>query len=373
MKSKGAFISFYYKHKPGGFTKRLYKVYRVLAEQGYDVHYFSLEALPVEHPNIHQHLIAVDSNSSGLMLWPRYFIKSAFGARSLSKNIDLKGYVVFSFFYAVLSIFSKQKNNKLWVFIRGDDVYDSQFKSFPKLRASVHRLLERIGISRSTKVICTNKKLIQALIDRGCKKEKLYHLPNNIPAVSVTSESREVSAKHVWKFATASVLNPRKEQLLILKALSLLPSKNWSYELIGADVENTGYEALLREYVQEHEMESNVHFLGWRDNVTELISKCDLFLFSTSHEGSPNALLEALGVGVACIGSDIPEVTEILKYPELTFSNHSPEELSAKLERYMESDSYRSEVYEKTALCKSEFEFDWGGRLLQLIAVQEGK
>lgn len=367
MPSKGAVISFYYKHKPGGFTKRLYKVYRILAEEGYEVHYFSMEVLPVEHPNIHHHLIEVDSKRSGVMLWPTYFIKSIFAARSLRSNIALKGYVVFSFFYAVLSVFSMQKRHRLWVFIRGDDVYDSQFKSFPRLRATVHRLLEYIGTHGATKVICTNKKLMQSIINRGCRVEKLEYLPNNIPAVSVVSEVRDISQPHIWKFATASVLNPRKEQLLILKALSSLPSNKWSYDLIGADVENTGYETLLRDYVKTHRLEGNVNFLGWRDDVPALISQCDLFLFSTSHEGSPNALLEALGVGVACMGSDIQEVAEILKYPELLFSNKSPEQLSGKLQEYMSSEIYRQEVQEKTSLCKSEFDFDWGERLLQVI------
>lgn len=373
VSNKGGVISFYYKHKPGGFTKRLYKVYMVLAQEGYDVHYFSMETLPVEHPNIHRHLVEVNTGQNEWLLWPMYFIKSVFAARSLWKKIDIKGYVVFSFFYAVLSVFSMQRSNKLWVFIRGDDVYDSQFKSFPRLRAAVHRLLEFIGMNASNKVICTNKRLMQSLINRGCEEERLYYLPNNIPTVSVVSGERESSSDCIWKFATASVLNPRKEQLLILKALSLVSSKNWSYQLIGADVENTGYERILREYVKEQGMESNVHFLGWRNDVSELISQCDLFLFSTSHEGSPNALLEALGVGVACMGSDIPEVAEILKYPELTFSNDSPEELSEKLDRYICSDSYRKGVLEQTSMCKSEFDFDWGERLLQLIEVDEGK
>lgn len=363
-----AVISFYYKNKPGGFTKRLYKVYMILAEKGCDVHYFSMEPLPVSHPNIHQHLVEVKSDRFKRLIWPMYFIKSVIGARSLRKKINLKGYVVFSFFYAVLSVFSMQrKKDKLWVFIRGDDVYDSQFKSFPRLRATVHRLLEFIGMKGANKIICTNKKLMQSLTHRGCEPAKIYYLPNNIPPVSVVAEPKEISSEHVWKFATASVLNPRKEQLLILKALNLLTSKSWSYQLIGADVESTGYEETLRDYVKENGMEANVHFLGWRNDVTELIAKCDLFLFSTSHEGSPNALLEALGVGVACLGSDISEVAEILKYPRLTFRNDSPEELSKKLDEYMSSASYREEILELTTRCKSEFDFDWGERLLELI------
>jgi glycosyltransferase involved in cell wall biosynthesis len=53
-------------------------------------------------------------------------------------------------------------------------------------------------------------------------------------------------------------------------------------------------------------------FLGARTDVNDLLGACDLFAFPSRTEGMPNALLEAMVVGLPIIASDIPPIREVI-------------------------------------------------------------
>lgn len=50
----------------------------------------------------------------------------------------------------------------------------------------------------------------------------------------------------------------------------------------------------------------SVFLMGQTDNVADVLSSADLFLLPSKYEGMPNALLEAMAVGVPCISTDCP-------------------------------------------------------------------
>ena len=45
---------------------------------------------------------------------------------------------------------------------------------------------------------------------------------------------------------------------------------------------------------------------GRTNNVAETLCQYDLFVLSSNFEGMPNALMEAMGVGLPCISTDCP-------------------------------------------------------------------
>lgn len=61
----------------------------------------------------------------------------------------------------------------------------------------------------------------------------------------------------------------------------------------------------LEEYADQLNIRSQVHFLGFRSDVKELMWASDIFLFSTLQEGLPRALSEAMASGLPCIASKI--------------------------------------------------------------------
>ena len=58
--------------------------------------------------------------------------------------------------------------------------------------------------------------------------------------------------------------------------------------------------------IEKLELEDNVILLGQRENVPEILSKAKLFVLSSDYEGMPNALMEAMAVGVPAVSTDCP-------------------------------------------------------------------
>lgn len=52
-------------------------------------------------------------------------------------------------------------------------------------------------------------------------------------------------------------------------------------------------------------VEQQVHFLGFRKDVRELLRAADIFLFTTRQEGLPRSLMEAMASGLPCVVSNI--------------------------------------------------------------------
>ncbi|MBD5531491.1 MAG: glycosyltransferase family 4 protein [Lachnospiraceae bacterium] len=62
----------------------------------------------------------------------------------------------------------------------------------------------------------------------------------------------------------------------------------------------------LRSYIDELHMQGRVVLEGDRDGVAERIEASRIFVLSSNVEGMPNALLEAMALGLACISTDCP-------------------------------------------------------------------
>ena len=368
--SKKNIISFYYKHKAGGFTTRLYKAWLGLAKSDYHIVYISTEELPVDHQNIEPHIINCRSKPGTIFFWLEYFTRAIFSARQINKKKDVYCFFVFSFFYSSLAVLAGLGNNiKTVVFIRADDLHTSTLKSFSKLRMQVHLFLEKFSISHASLIVATNKNMRDMLKNRNVKHEdKISYLPNDIVNVVVSYENKKYSLEdQTYRFVTASALNEGKNILYTLKALNEMSAINWEFIIIGDDIENTGYGEKLKEYIENHKLMDKVKLLGWQNDADQHISRCDLFILSTLMEGSPNALLEALGTKVTCMGSDIPEVSEILNDPELVFDLGNPLSLTNKLDVFCSDSSYRDKLANLSNGCRKRYSFDWEKRVVSLV------
>lgn len=74
-------------------------------------------------------------------------------------------------------------------------------------------------------------------------------------------------------------------------------------------------EEQIRNKVKELNIEKNVRFLGTRNDISNLLSGSDYFLFPSLYEGFPCSLIEAEASGLTCIISDV--ITKQACLPEL--------------------------------------------------------
>jgi len=121
-----------------------------------------------------------------------------------------------------------------------------------------------------------------------------------------------------------------KRQIDILKAIRKLQNPNIKYLQVSiGDQEN-----ILKDFVKENNLQNQVTFLGYRDDIVELLKISNLYISASIHEGMSNSLLEAMASQRPCLVSDIEENTELIKNNEngLTFRPEDPDDLGIKIE-----------------------------------------
>ncbi len=93
---------------------------------------------------------------------------------------------------------------------------------------------------------------------------------------------------------------PSKQQGLLVNIFSRIPNHGWELLFLGeGETLNT-----VKNQVKNLNLEDKVKFIGNQSNINQYLAQAKIFAFTSSSEGFPNALGEAMGAGCACISFD---------------------------------------------------------------------
>ena len=103
---------------------------------------------------------------------------------------------------------------------------------------------------------------------------------------------------------TCGRLEEQKNHILLIKAFFNVVKKNPNAYL------HIYGEGSLKDYLQSLidnlGLNHSVKLMGQTNDVVSVLEKADVFVLSSFYEGMPNALMEAMAVGVPCIATDCP-------------------------------------------------------------------
>ena len=369
------FLSIFYKHKKGGFNSRLYKLYLALANRNHIVHYIAVEEFPIKHPNIITHILWVPCiQKENFLFWFFFILLTPFYCFWIAKKNSINRIITFSSFYAfVCSLAVILLRIKMVTFLRADIIRESRYEKKPFYNLFLNYVFERIGLKLSCLVVPNSKSLKQNILNRN-NNLNITVLPNNIEHVHRINQTQKNTIRRGYGLTnnhfiiiTAAPLNRVKNIGLLIRAFSKLESDNARLIIIGEDLKYTGERDRLERLSIELGVNAKTIFSGWHDKPWESIAASDLFVFPSLQEGSPNALLEALSCDIACMGSRIPEIREILVEDELLFSVSSPEELTQKIRRCISDPSYAKKILELSIQRKHDYQFDWDSRGVDIV------
>jgi glycosyltransferase involved in cell wall biosynthesis len=131
------------------------------------------------------------------------------------------------------------------------------------------------------------------------------------PAPGLKTPGQPVTITCVARF------EPVKNHALLFDALRILKLRSdpFRVRLVGEGRLRPGYETLCARLG----IADRVEFLGYRDDVHELLARSDIAVLTSIKEGVPRAALEAMAAGVPVVATRVPGTAEAVRSGETGF------------------------------------------------------
>jgi L-malate glycosyltransferase len=208
-------------------------------------------------------------------------------------------------------------------------------------------LLGKIALMTSDQVVVVSKNLNKKYIDSFPKyQSKFHYIPNGVD-VNVRKKPSESDIIHL---IIVGALIEGKRQDLAIKACKELLDRGYLVHLhiVGEKPHwhSSKYKTELKELVEKTDLKLNVTFHGWVEKPYSLLADSDIFLLPSDSEGLPLSIIEAMGVGIPCIGTDVGGVSELIVNEKtgLLIARDSLEELVSSTIRLIEDKGLRVEM-----------------------------
>jgi len=177
-----------------------------------------------------------------------------------------------------------------------------------------HRLVNRVA----TGWVVNARFIVDSMMASiGGRREKFFVIYNGVDPKAFESELTPDEAKRkVGLDADTQVvsivgrLHAQKNHTLFLEmAKRVLARHPAARFLIVGEGE---LRASLEAHANDLGIADSVRFLGDRSDIPDLLAATDVFVLSSHHEGSPNALIEAMSVAVPVVSTDWVGVDEVV-------------------------------------------------------------
>lgn len=121
-----------------------------------------------------------------------------------------------------------------------------------------------------------------------------------------------LSVEKEKKIVTAGRLMPQKNQKMMIRAFAEILKKHPDYELV---IFGDGpSEEKLKKLVEELGISINVSMPGNVKDLHDRIKSAEIFVLSSDYEGMPNALIEAMCLGLPCVSTKVSGATDLIQH-----------------------------------------------------------
>lgn len=196
------------------------------------------------------------------------------------------------------------------------------YKGAPLINWLVYYPIERILAHYTDTLITINHE--------DYERAQKFHLRNNgkvyyVPGVGI--DTSEYKSKDFQRKKKREELGLKEEDVMVVSAGDLIERKNYKTSIEAIKQANNPclqyyicgkgpLQSELEKLTKELGIEKQIHFLGFRSDVKELLWAADIFLFTTLQEGLPRSLSEAMACGLPCLASNIRGNNDLIIHGE---------------------------------------------------------
>ena len=238
-----------------------------------------------------------------------YSLEEKTGTRAKLKNIlylhkhlkDFDGvFVSFLAPFNILALIANAGNKTpLIVADRNDPARLPGNKYLRMLRDYLYRFADRV-------VVQTMKN--KAYFSKGVqdKTEVIYN-----PLILSGKEGKALNTKKTKTIINIGRLEPQKNQDMLIDVFSKFHQRHLEYSLV---IYGEGsYRKELEKRIDELNLTNCVSLPGNVKDIFDRLCECEFFVLSSNYEGMPNALIEAMGLGVPVISTRVSGATDLIE------------------------------------------------------------
>lgn len=192
------------------------------------------------------------------------------------------------------------------------------------------------------------------------KKEKIELFPYGLQIDKIRADHTKKEVRKALgmdgKFiiGTAARMDPAKRLDRLIEAFAHLPQHN-DFELVIMGTGDTHYQDYLKNMVENYQLQEQVHFMGYRTDVLDIIASLDLFVLPSCNEPFGLALLEAMALGIpSAVFADGGGAVDIIGGSG--FIVRDPQELAEVISTLKEDERLKERVSQNVRLRAEKFD-----------------
>lgn len=227
-------------------------------------------------------------------------------------------------------------------------------------RVDFHPLRGKFGWIKKWKYLCgvdlyvaISQKVKEVLLETGVPEGKVRVIYSGIDPKRVQGGRGEVLKEkysvgdHFFVIGNLSHFVPHKAHEDLIEAFNIVKKRGYKVKLFLAGKGER--ESFLKDMVQKLGLEADVYFIGFQEEVKDLLAFFDLFVISSREEGLCSSIIEAFMAGCPVVATDAGGIPELVKdgLTGLLAKKGNPLSLAEKLSFALDNMPLMKEMAEK--------------------------
>lgn len=170
-------------------------------------------------------------------------------------------------------------------------------------------------IYRHADVLLTNSDRIRDNLRHRYPDKRILAIRNLLDLPDLPPQSPS-DTPPLWHIVSVGRLTAEKGHQYLIEALYLLNTKfNWQ-DFTATIVGDGPLRTDLAQLANRYHLSDRIQMPGFCNDIFFMLSTAHLFVLPSLHESSPNALIEAMAVGLPCIASSVGGVLDLIDHQE---------------------------------------------------------
>lgn len=169
----------------------------------------------------------------------------------------------------------------------------------------------------------------------------------NFPLLQKAEKVNKIDLPGLVGKRIVQLANIRKEKAhqfsLAIASEVLNKNPDWSFLYVGKHFENEVYEDFKKQ-IENHPFKNQIHYLGGRTDVTDILSNSDIAILTSSSEGLPVVILEYGMTQLPVVTTDVGQCADVVGENGFIVSFGAVNHFAEKLEQLINNPELRKKM-----------------------------